>query len=59
VDIPYAPVAPPWKPTRSTYRDGHQIADSSRKYQLAILRSFFETVNRRMEIPAPPKGSRR
>jgi hypothetical protein len=28
------------------FRDGYQMADSSQKYQLVILRSSFETVNR-------------
>jgi site-specific recombinase XerD len=29
------------------------MADSSRKYQLSVLRSFFQTVSRRMKLPDP------
>jgi hypothetical protein len=43
----------------STKSPGTLAADSSRKYQLAVLRSSFETVNRRMKISAPPKASTR
>ena len=57
VDIPYAPVDAALKAYAIYLRDGHQIADSSRKYQLAVLRNFFEAVNRRMKIPSPAQGS--
>jgi hypothetical protein len=47
VDIPYAPVDAALEAYVIYFRDGHQIADFSRMYQLAVPRSFFETVNRR------------
>lgn len=34
-------------------RDGRGMADSSRKNHLAVLRSFFQTVSRRMKLPDP------
>lgn len=34
-------------------KDERGMADSSRKNHLAVLRSFFQTVSRRLEIPDP------
>jgi site-specific recombinase XerD len=34
-------------------RDGRGMADSSRKNHLSVLRSFFQTVSRRMKLPDP------
>lgn len=34
-------------------KDGRGMADSSRKNHLAVLRSFFQTVSRRLEVPDP------
>ena len=37
-------------------RDGRGMADSSRKNHLAVLRSFFQTVSRRLELPDPTRS---
>ncbi len=34
-------------------RDGRGMSDSSRKNHLAVLRSFFQTVSKRMKLPDP------
>ncbi len=34
-------------------KEGRGMADSSRKNHLAVLRSFFQTVSRRLELPDP------
>ncbi len=34
-------------------RDGRGMADSSKKNHLAVLRSFFQTVSKRMKLPDP------
>ncbi len=34
-------------------KDERSMADSSRKNHLAVLRSFFQTVSRRLEVPDP------
>ncbi len=36
-------------------KDGRGMADSSRKNHLAVLRSFFQTVSRRLEVPDPTR----
>jgi integrase/recombinase XerD len=36
-------------------RDERGMADSSRKNHLAVLRSFFQTLSRRLEIPDPTR----
>src|SRR5215212_818264 len=36
-------------------RDGRGMADSSRKNHLAVLRSFFQTLSRRLEVPDPTR----
>jgi site-specific recombinase XerD len=40
-------------------RDERGMADSSRKNHLAVLRSFFQTPLRRLEVPDPPGRSTR
>jgi hypothetical protein len=40
-------------------RNGHQMADSSGMNHLAVLGSFFESVHRRMKIPAHHPRPRR
>jgi integrase/recombinase XerD len=37
-------------------RDERGMADSSRKNHLAVLRSFFQTVSRRLEVPDPTRN---
>ncbi len=37
-------------------KDGRGMADSSRKNHLAVLRSFFQTVSRRLELPDPTRS---
>jgi integrase/recombinase XerD len=36
-------------------RDERGMADSSRKNHLAVLRSFFQTISRRLEVPDPTR----
>src|SRR5215217_1657435 len=36
-------------------RDERSMADSSRKNHLAVLRSFFQTLSRRLEVPDPTR----
>jgi len=36
-------------------RDERGMADSSRKNHLAVLRSFFQTLSRRLEVPDPTR----
>jgi integrase/recombinase XerD len=36
-------------------RDERAMADSSRKNHLAVLRSFFQTLSRRLEVPDPTR----
>jgi integrase/recombinase XerD len=36
-------------------RDERTMADSSRKNHLAVLRSFFQTISRRLEVPDPTR----
>jgi integrase/recombinase XerD len=36
-------------------RDKRSMADSSRKNHLAVLRSFFQTLSRRLEVPDPTR----
>jgi integrase/recombinase XerD len=36
-------------------RDERDMADSSRKNHLAVLRSFFQTLSRRLEVPDPTR----
>src|SRR5215217_3226788 len=54
VDIPYADIGADEVEAYVVYlRDGRGMADSSRKNHLAVLRSFFQTVSRRMKLPDP------
>jgi integrase/recombinase XerD len=36
-------------------KDERRMADSSRKNHLAVLRSFFQTISRRLEVPDPTR----
>ena len=36
-------------------KDERNMADSSRKNHLAVLRSFFQTISRRLEVPDPTR----
>lgn len=54
VDAPYAGAGANEVETYVLYlRDERGMADSSRKNHLAVLRSFFQTVSRRMKLPDP------
>jgi site-specific recombinase XerD len=54
VDAPYADIGADEVEAYVVYlRDGRGMADSSRKNHLAVLRSFFQTVSRRMKLPDP------
>jgi hypothetical protein len=46
VNVPYASVDAALEAYVIYLRDGYRMANYSRKYQLAVLRSSFETVNR-------------
>src|SRR5215203_3140012 len=54
VDAPYIDVGADEVEAYVVYlRDGRGMADSSRKNHLSVLRSFFQTVSRRMKLPDP------
>lgn len=54
VDAPYAGVGADEIEAYVVYlRDGRGMSDSSRKNHLAVLRSFFQTVSKRMKLPDP------
>jgi site-specific recombinase XerD len=54
VDVPYTDIGADEVEAYVVYlRDGRAMADSSRKNHLAVLRSFFQTVSRRMKLPDP------
>jgi len=54
VDVPYTDIGADEVEAYVVYlRDGRAMADSSRKNHLAVLRSFFQTVSRRMRLPDP------
>jgi integrase/recombinase XerD len=54
VDVPYADIGADEVEAYVVYlRDGRGMADSSRKNHLSVLRSFFQTVSRRMKLPDP------
>ena len=54
VDVPYTDIGADEVEAYVVYlRDGRGMADSSRKNHLAVLRSFFQTVSRRMKLPDP------
>src|SRR5215217_8120593 len=54
VDAPYLYIGADEVEAYVVYlRDERGMADSSRKNHLAVLRSFFQTVSRRMKLPDP------
>jgi site-specific recombinase XerD len=54
VDAPYTDIGADEVEAYVVYlRDGRGMADSSRKNHLSVLRSFFQTVSRRMRLPDP------
>jgi integrase/recombinase XerD len=54
VDAPYIDVGADEVEAYVVYlKDERGMADSSRKNHLAVLRSFFQTVSRRMKLPDP------
>jgi integrase/recombinase XerD len=54
VDVPYTDIGVDEVEAYVVYlRDGRGMADSSRKNHLSVLRSFFQTVSRRMKLPDP------
>jgi integrase/recombinase XerD len=56
VDAPYIDIGPDEVEAYVVYlKDERGIADSSRKNHLAVLRSFFQTVSRRLEVPDPTR----
>jgi integrase/recombinase XerD len=56
VDAPYLYIGPDEVELYVVYlRDERAMADSSRKNHLAVLRSFFQTLSRRLELPDPTR----
>jgi integrase/recombinase XerD len=56
VDAPYLYIGADEVESYVVYlRDGRDMADSSRKNHLAVLRSFFQTLSRRLEVPDPTR----
>ena len=56
VDAPYATIGPDEVEAYVVHlKEGRGMADSSRKNHLAVLRSFFQTVSRRLEVPDPTR----
>ncbi len=54
VDVPYINIGADEVEAYVVYlRDGRGMADSSRKNHLAVLKSFFETLRRRLKIENP------
>src|SRR5215213_10135314 len=54
VDVPYIDVGADEVEAYVVYlRDERGMADSSRKNHLSVLRSFFQTLSRRMKLPDP------
>ena len=57
VDAPYLSIGPDEVEAYVVHlKDGRGMADSSRKNHLAVLRSFFQTVSRRLELPDPTRS---
>ena len=55
VDAPYLYIGADEVESYVVYlRDERAMADSSRKNHLAVLRSFFQTISRRLEVPTQP-----
>ena len=60
VDAPYLYIGADEVESYVVYlRDGRGMSDSSRKNHLAVLRSFFQTLSRRLEVPDPLEPSTR
>jgi integrase/recombinase XerD len=56
VDAPCLYIGPDEVESYVVYlRDERGMADSSRKNHLAVLRSFFQTLSRRLEVPDPTR----
>ncbi len=56
VDAPYLYIGADEVEAYVVYlRDDRSMADSSRKNHLAVLRSFFQTLSRRLEVPDPTR----
>jgi integrase/recombinase XerD len=56
VDAPYLYIGADEVEAYVVYlKDERAMTDSSRKNQLAILRSFFQTISRRLEVPDPTR----
>jgi integrase/recombinase XerD len=56
VDAPYSYIGADEVESYVVYlRDERGMADSSRKNHLAVLRSFFQTLSRRLEVPDPTR----
>jgi integrase/recombinase XerD len=54
VDVPYTDIGADEVEAYVVYlKDERGMADSSRKNHLSVLRSFFQTVSRRMRLPDP------
>jgi integrase/recombinase XerD len=55
VDAPYLDIGADEVESYVVYlRDERSMADSSRRNHLAVLRSFFQTISRRLEVPTQP-----
>src|SRR5215217_6443860 len=56
VDAPYLYIGADEVESYVVYlKDERAMADSSRKNHLAVLRSFFQTLSRRLEVPDPTR----
>jgi integrase/recombinase XerD len=56
VDVPYIDIGADEVESYVVYlRDERTMADSSRKNHLAVLKSFFQTISRRLEVPDPTR----
>src|SRR5829696_8513742 len=56
VDAPYLYIGADEVEAYAVYlKDERAMADSSRKNHLAVLRSFFQTISRRLEVPDPTR----
>jgi integrase/recombinase XerD len=57
VDAPYIDIGADEVESYVVYlKDERRMSDSSRKNHLAVLRSFFQTVSRRLEAPDPTRN---
>ena len=56
VDAPYRYIGADEVEAYVVYlKDGRGMADSSRKNHLSVLRSFFQTISRRLDVPDPTR----